>query len=155
MGKGKGLTPTMLVCRNKKAFHLYHIEEKIEAGLALTGSEVKSLRARNADLSDAYAAIKDGELFLHQAHIAEYKHAGYGGHEPKRTRKLLLHKSQIKRLRGKLVERGYTLIPISIYFKQGWAKVELGLAKGKKKFDRRKAIQEKDHRKAMRKERAY
>jgi SsrA-binding protein len=144
-----------IVCRNKKAFHLYNIEEKIEAGLALTGSEVKSLRARNADLSDAYAAIKDGELFLYQAHIAEYKHAGYGGHEPKRTRKLLLHKHQIRRLRGKLVERGYTLIPISIYFKEGWAKVELGLAKGKRKFDRRRAIQEKDHRKAMRKEKDY
>jgi SsrA-binding protein len=144
-----------IVCRNKKAFHLYNIEEKIEAGLALTGSEVKSLRARNADLSDAYAAIKDGELLLYQAHIAEYKHAGYGGHEPKRTRKLLLHKHQIRRLRGKLVERGYTLIPISIYFKEGWAKVELGLAKGKRKFDRRRAIQEKDHRKAMRKEKDY
>jgi SsrA-binding protein len=144
-----------IVCRNKKAFHLYKIEERIEAGLVLSGSEVKSLRARNADLSDAYAAIKEGELFLHKAHIAEYSHAGYGGHEPKRTRKLLLRKHEIRRLRGKLVERGYTLVPLSIYFKEGWAKIELGLAKGKRKFDRRKAIQDKDHRKAMRKERDY
>jgi SsrA-binding protein len=140
------------VCRNKKAFHLYAIEERIEAGLELAGSEVKSLRLRNADLSDAYAAIRDGEVFLFQAHIAEYKNAGYGGHEPKRARRLLLHRPEIRRLRGKLVERGFTLVPLAIYFKGGWAKVLLGLAKGKRKFDRRKAIQEKDMRRALRKE---
>lgn len=149
---GKKDEPGETVCRNKKAFHLYTIEEKFEAGLELAGSEVKSLRLRNADLSDAYAAVKDGEVFLFQAHIAEYKNAGYGGHEPKRVRKLLLRRQEIRRLRGKLVERGFTLVPLAIYFKGGWAKVLMGLAKGKRKFDRRKAIQEKDMRRALRKE---
>jgi len=149
---GKKDEPGETVCRNKKASYLYTIEERIEAGLELAGSEVKSLRQRNADLSDAYAAIRDDEVFLFKAHIAEYKNAGYRGHEPKRARKLLLNRQEIRRLRGKLVERGFTLVPLAIYFKNGWAKVLLGLAKGKRKFDRRKAIQEKDMRRAMRKE---
>ena len=140
------------VCRNKKATYLYAIEERIEAGIELAGSEVKSLRQRNADLSDAYAAIKDDELFLFQAHIAEYKNAGYRGHEPKRVRKLLMHRHEIRRPSGKLGERGFTLVPLAIYFKNGWAKLLLGLSKGKRKLDRRKAIQEKDMRRALRKE---
>lgn len=152
MGKKEEKSDQQVVCRNKKAAYLYHIQERIEAGIVLVGSEVKSLRAKNVDLSDAYAAIKEGEIFLYQAHIAEYKDAGYEGHNPKRLRKLLMHKHEIRKLRGKLVERGYTLIPLSIYFLSGKAKLLLGLAKGKRKFDRRKAIQERDMKRAMRRE---
>jgi SsrA-binding protein len=141
-----------VVAKNKKATYLYSIEERIEAGIVLQGSEVKSLRAKNVDISDAYAAVKEGEVFLFQAHIAEYKDAGYGGHNPKRARKLLLHAQEIRRLRVKLVERGFTLVPLSIYFRKGKAKLLLGLARGKKKFDRRRAIKEKDMKKAMRRE---
>jgi len=141
------------VCRNRKAGFLYDIQDRIEAGIVLVGTEVKSLRAHGGDISDAYAAIDGGELFLHQAHISEYKNAGYGGHLPKRTRKLLVHRQQIKRLTGKLVERGFTLVPLAIYFKNGKAKILLGLAKGKRKFDRRHAIQEKDMQRQMRRER--
>ena len=140
------------VCRNRKASYLYHIEEKVEAGIVLTGSEVKSLRRRNMDISDAYAAVKDGEVFLLQAHIAPYENAGYASHNPKRERKLLLHRMQIKRLRGKLAERGFTLVPMSIYFRKGKAKVLLGLAKGKRKYDRRKAIKDKDFKRELRRE---
>ena len=140
------------VCRNRKATYLYHIEERIEAGLVLAGSEVKSLRQRNADISDAYATVKEGEVFLLQAHIAPYENAGYASHNPKRERKLLLHRMQIKRLRGKLAERGFTLVPMSIYFRRGKAKVLLGLAKGKRKYDRRKAIKDKDMKRDLRQE---
>jgi len=153
MVKKKEEDPDVLVvCTNKKANFLFEIGEKIEAGIALLGSEVKSLRARNIDLSDAYAAIREGEVYLVQAHIGEYKNAGYGGHQPKRERKLLLRRQEIKRLTGKLVERGFTLVPLSLYFRRGKAKVLLGLARGRKKHDRRRQIQEKDQRRQMRKE---
>ena len=129
-----------VVCRNPKAQHDYEIEEKFEAGLVLMGSEVKSLRARRADLEGSYAGLESNELFLHGMHVAPYEQAGAFGHEPKRVRKLLVHKQEIKRLLGKLSLRGYTLVPLSVYFKQGRAKVELGLGRGKKRGDNREDV---------------
>jgi SsrA-binding protein len=129
-----------LVCRNPKAQHDYEIEERLEAGLVLIGSEVKSLRARRADIDGAYAALTNGELFLHNAHIAPYEQAGAFGHEPKRVRKLLVHRQEITRMIGKLQQRGYTLIPLQVYFKAGRAKVELGLGKGRTTGDRRQQL---------------
>lgn len=129
-----------VVCRNPKAKHDYEIEEKLEAGIVLQGSEVKSLRARRADLEGAYAGIESMELYLHGMHVAPYEQAGAFGHEPKRKRKLLAHKQEIKRLLGKLALRGYTLVPLSVYFKQGRAKVELGLGRGKKRGDHREDV---------------
>lgn len=132
------------MCRNRRATFLYHIESRVEAGIALMGSEVKSLRAGQADLSDAYAAFEEGELWLVSAHIAEYVNAGYMNHQPKRRRKLLLHRTELTRLHVKLAERGYTIVPVSIYFSSGKAKVELGLARGKRKVDRRETIRKRD-----------
>jgi SsrA-binding protein len=132
------------VCRNKRAHIHYAIDETFEAGIVLVGTEVKSLRAGQADLVDAYARIDRGELFLVGANIPLYKNAGTFGHEPRRTRKLLVHKAQIRRLQGKLTERGFTLVPLSIYWKEGRAKLELGLGKGKKHQDRRHALDKKE-----------
>jgi SsrA-binding protein len=129
-----------VIAKNKKAFFDYHIEDKVEAGLVLQGSEVKSLRDGQASLSDSYAMMKGGEAWLINSHIAPYGPASYANHEPKRMRKLLLHAAQIAKLQGKLKERGFTLIPTMLYFKRGRAKVELGLAKGKRKYDKRVAI---------------
>ena len=133
-----------IVAQNKKAFFLYHIEESIEAGLVLLGSEVKSLRDGRGSLSDSYAMIKDGEAFLLNSHIAHCPQASYMNHDPKRARKLLLHEQQLRRLTGKLKEKGFTLIPLKLYFKGGRAKVELGLARGKKHFDKREAIKKRE-----------
>lgn len=133
-----------VVCRNKRAHVHYAIDERFEAGIALVGSEVKSLRSGQADLVDAYARIERGELFLVGANIPVYKNAGMFGHEPRRTRKLLVHKTQIRRLQGRLTERGFTLVPLTIYWKNGRAKIELGLGKGKKHEDRRAALDKKD-----------
>jgi SsrA-binding protein len=138
--KGKVDGAEFLVCRNPKAQHDYEIEDKLEAGLVLMGSEVKSLRARRADLEGAYAALTNGELFLHAAHIAPYEQAGAFGHESKRVRKLLVHRQEITKMVGKLQQRGYTLVPLSLYFKQGRAKVELGLGKGRTQGDRRQQL---------------
>ncbi|OGP57389.1 MAG: SsrA-binding protein, partial [Deltaproteobacteria bacterium RBG_13_52_11b] len=124
-----------LICQNKKAWHNYSVEEKYEAGISLLGSEVKSLREGRANLGDSYGNIKNGEIFLVDAHISPYSHANQLNHDPLRTRKLLLHKKEIRRLIGKVQERGYTLIPLRLYFSDGRAKVELGLAKGKKLYD--------------------
>jgi SsrA-binding protein len=121
-----------VICTNRKAFHEYHIEEKFETGLVLTGTEVKSLREGRANLKESYAKVKDGEIFLVNAHITPYSCGNIYNHEPKRTRKLLMHKREIMRLIGKVKERGYTLIPLSLYFdKRNRAKMELALAKGK------------------------
>jgi SsrA-binding protein len=151
--KGKADGAEFLVCRNPKAQHDYEIEERLEAGLVLMGSEVKSLRARRADLEGAYAGLTNGELFLHAAHIAPYEQAGVFGHESKRVRKLLVHRQEITKMLGKLQQRGYTLVPLSLYFKNGRAKVELGLGKGRTKGDRRQqlksTIAEKEAREAM------
>ncbi len=133
-----------VVAQNKKASFQYFVEEKIEAGMVLTGSEVKSLRDGGASLSDSYATVKNDELFLLNCHIAPCQQASYMNHEPKRTRKLLLHKMQIRRLTGKLNEKGFTLIPLKLYFKGGRAKVELGLCKGKKAFDKRETIKKRE-----------
>ena len=134
----------VLVCSNPQATRRYEIEERIEAGMVLAGSEVKSMRQRRADLEGAYASIDHGELYLHKMHVAPYEQAGpYLGHEPKRSRKLLVRRREIERLHGKLALRGYTLVPIRVYFRDGWAKVELGLGKGKHKGDRREDIKRK------------
>lgn len=130
----------MLVCRNPKAEHNFEIEERLEAGLVLTGSEVKSLRAKHADLEGAYATIEDMQLYLLNMHIGPYRQAGRFGHEEKRKRKLLAHKQEIERLVGRIATRGYALVPVKVYFKSGRAKVELALGKGKKVHDRRESI---------------
>ena len=128
------------ICKNRRARFDYQIEETFEAGIALLGSEVKSLREGRANLVDSYARISDGEVFLMKAHIAPYEQANRENHDPVRPRKLLLHRSEIRRLTGKVHERGRTLIPLELYFERGRAKVELALARGKKRHDKREAI---------------
>jgi SsrA-binding protein len=131
----------LLICRNPKAAARYEIEETLEAGMILQGSEVKSLRQRRADLEGAYASVHQGELWLHKAHIAPYEQGGpHFNHEPKRSRKLLAHKREIERLSGKLATKGYSLVPLQLYFKNGHAKVQLGLGKGRKVHDDRETI---------------
>jgi len=131
------------VCVNRKARHDYFIEETYEAGLVLRGSEVKSLRDGKAHLKDSYARILKGEAFLLNAYISPYPAANQFNHEPDRTRKLLLHKQEIRRLTGRVKERGLTLIPLRLYFRDGKAKVELGLARGKKLYDKRETLRKK------------
>lgn len=131
-----------IVCVNRRARHDYFIEETYEAGLVLKGSEVKSLREGRANLKDSYARILKGEALLLNTHISPYPAAHQFNHEPTRTRKLLLHKKEINRLTGKVRERGLTLIPIRLYFKNGKAKVELGLARGKKFYDKRETLKQ-------------
>ena len=138
-----------LVCRNRKAYFEYHIDDLYEAGLVLKGTEVKSLRMGKANIEDAFARFRDGEIFLLNAHISPYPHASAENHEPTRPRKLLLHQREMKRLLGKLTERGYTLIPLKLYFKNEHAKVELGLAKGKKKFDKRETIRRREEQREL------
>ena len=132
-----------LICQNKKARHNYLIEDKYEAGIALLGTEVKSLREGRANLGDSYGKIKNGEVFLVDAHISPYSYANRFNHDPLRPRKLLLHKREIRRLIGKVQEKGFTLIPLRLYFSNGRAKVELGLGKGKKLFDKRETLKRK------------
>jgi SsrA-binding protein len=129
---------------NRKAFHDYEIIERFEAGIALIGTEVKSLRQGRASFKDSYAKVHNGELWVVNLHISPYDHGGYSNHEPLRQRKLLLHKNEIRRLIGKIEERGLTLIPLKIYFKNGRAKMELALARGKKIFDKRDDITKRD-----------
>ncbi|MGH2705453.1 MAG: SsrA-binding protein SmpB [Actinomycetota bacterium] len=133
-----------LIATNPKARHDYDILDSYEAGMALTGSEVKSLREGKASLREAFAIVRDGEVFLIGMHIPPYPQAGYAQHEPTRTRKLLLHKEEIQRLIGKTAERGLTLVPLRAYFSHGLAKVEIGLARGKKKYDRREDLKERE-----------
>ncbi|MEW6110380.1 MAG: SsrA-binding protein SmpB [Nitrospirota bacterium] len=133
-----------IVAQNRKAFHDYSIEETIEAGIILTGTEVKSLRDGKANLKDSYVIIKDSEAFLLNCHISPYTHGNIMNHDPVRTRKLLLHRKEISRLQGKSVQKGYSLIPLKIYFKGSHAKVEIGLAKGKKMYEKREAIKKKE-----------
>ena len=122
---------------NRQASHNYFLSDKFEAGLMLTGSEVKSIRAGRANLRDAYGLIKDGELWLLNAHIGEYENAGYAGHTPLRTRKMLVHKEELRKLIGKTQQKGLTLIPTRLYFRNGKVKCELALAKGKQLWDKR------------------
>jgi SsrA-binding protein len=133
-----------VVASNRKAYHDYSILDTYEAGLALTGTEVKSLRAGRASLVDAFAQEKSGEIYLYGLHIAEYAQGTWTNHEPRRTRKLLLHRVEIDRLLGKLKETGLTLVPLSLYFADGWAKVEIGLARGKKSYDKRQDLAKRD-----------
>jgi SsrA-binding protein len=137
-------TGRKLVAQNKKARHDYAIEEVYEAGVVLTGTEVKSLRAGRASLVDAYAAVKDGEVWLHNAHIPEYVLGTWTNHAPRRTRKLLLHRAEIAKLVGKTKESGLALVPLALYFKDGKAKVEIALARGKKAYDKRQALASRD-----------
>ena len=129
-----------IIAQNKKARHDYHIEDVYEAGLVLTGTEVKSLRAGRATLVDGFAEVEGGEAYLHGVHIPEYTQGTWTNHEPRRVRKLLMHRAEIDKLERRVNERGYTLIPLSLYFKDGRAKVELALARGKKSYDKRHAI---------------
>ena len=134
------------VATNRQASFRYHLLDKLEAGIQLTGSEVKSVRDGGVQLKDAYAALRDGEVWLHNMHIAPYKHAARDGHEPERPRKLLLHKHEIERLIGKTHERGLTIVPTRLYFKGPVAKVEIALARGKDVGDKRRDLKEKDAR---------
>ena len=129
-----------VVCRNRKARHLYHLEEEYEAGLVLSGTEVKSLRNGRASLPESYAQIRDGEVWLVGCHIDEYSQGNRHNHDPMRERKLLLGKKEIHRLQTKVNERGFTLVPLSIYFRDGWAKVKIALARGKKLYDKREDL---------------
>jgi SsrA-binding protein len=134
-----------IVCTNKKASHDYHIDEVIEAGMVLKGSEVKSLRAGKANLRDGYAKIQNGEVFLHNVHISPYSHATYDRQDPLRVRKLLLSKREIKKLIGKVKEKGIALIPLKIYFiTSGKAKLALGLARGKQLYDKRASLKKRE-----------
>ena len=138
MGRGK------LVAQNKKARHDYAIDETYEAGIVLTGTEVKSLRQGRASLVDAYAAVQDGELWMFGAHIPEYTEGTWNNHTPRRARKLLMHKAEIVKLTVKLKEGGLALVPLQLYFKDGHAKVELGLGKGRKSYDKRQVLAKRD-----------
>ena len=135
---------TKYVAQNKKARHDYHIENTYEAGIVLTGTEVKALRAGRASLVDGFAQVKDGEVWLHNVHIPEYSQGTWTNHAPRRVRKLLLRKDEIERLIGKTKEGGSTLVPLAIYFKDGYAKVEIALARGKKSYDKRQTLAERD-----------
>lgn len=139
-----------IICENRRARREYEIENTFEAGLMLAGTEVKSIRAGRANLQDAYANIKEGETYLYNLDIAPYENAAHFNHEPKRRRKLLLHRQEIDKLTIKIKERGYTLIPLDLHFKEGFVKVTLALAKGKKQYDNRQEILAKQERREMR-----
>ncbi|MCL4536687.1 MAG: SsrA-binding protein SmpB [Nitrospirae bacterium] len=140
-----------IVCQNRKAYHDYSIEETVEAGIQLLGTEVKSLRDGKANLKDSYVLIKDSEVILLNCHISPYSHGNIMNHDPLRTRKLLLHRKEIERLRGKMQQKGYTLIPLKIYFKGPYAKVEIGLAKGKRQYEKRETVKEREAKRAIEK----
>lgn len=133
-----------VIASNRRARHEYAIEDVVEAGLVLTGTEVKSLRAGRATLTDGYGEITDSEAWLHGVHIPEYTQGTWTNHEPRRTRKLLLHRKEIDRLASSIKERGLTLVPLSLYFKDGRAKIELGLARGKRTYDKRHELAKRD-----------
>jgi len=140
---------TKTVATNRKAYHDYFIEDTFEAGIALTGTEIKSVRAGQVNLRDSFAIIKEGEVWLLNAHIATYRGASYFNHDPRRPRKLLLHRYEINRLIGKVQEKGLTLVPLRMYLKNNLAKVEIGLARGKKQFDKRAALRERESRREV------
>ncbi len=138
-----------IISKNRKAWHNYHIEDEFEAGMVLKGTEVKSLRLGRVNLKDAYARIKNGEVFVYQMHISPYPFAHYDNHDPLRPRKLLLHKREIKRLYGKVNEKGSALVPLKVYFKKGKIKISLALGTGKRKYDKREAIRRRDEQREM------
>jgi SsrA-binding protein len=137
------------VATNRQASHRFHLLDRMEAGVVLTGTEVKSLREGKAQLKDAYATVDDGEVWLHHVHIPPYKPAARDNHPPERPRKLLLHRREIERLTGRVRERGLTLVPTRIYFRNGRAKVELAVAQGKDRFDKRAAIRDREVKRDM------
>lgn len=134
---------------NRKARYEYHILETFEAGIELTGTEVKSLRAGKANIQDGYARVENGELLLYNMHISPYDQGNRFNHEPKRPRRLLMHKQEIMKLLGKVREKGFSLVPLKVYFRHGWAKVEIALARGKKLYDRREDVAERDAKRDM------
>ena len=138
-----------IVCQNRKAYHDYFIEETLEAGISLLGTEVKSLREGKANLIDSYVLIKGKEALLLNCHISPYSHGNIINHEPLRTRKLLLRRKEIEGLMWKSLQKGYTLIPLKIYFKDSYAKVEIGVAKGKRLYEKREKIKEREAKKAI------
>lgn len=146
MAKEKGIRP---IAENRKARHEYHIKDVYEAGLVLVGTEVKSLRAGKVNIKDAYAVVRDGEVWVYNMHISPYDKGNQFNHDPLRPKKLLLHRSQINRLLGIQKQSGFTLIPLKVYFKNGLAKMELAVAVGKKLYDKRQDIAERDARRAM------
>lgn len=138
-----------VVTTNRKAFYDYHILDRFEAGIELVGSEVKSLREGKANLKDSYARVVKGEVYLIGCHIGPYSHTSYDSHEPYRDRRLLLNKREIKKLDRSVTVKNHTIIPLKMYFKKGWAKVEVALAKGKRSYDKRASIAEKDRKRAL------
>lgn len=132
------------IAENRKALHDYHIIETFEAGLVLLGTEVKAIREGRVNLRDSFARVENGEVFVYNVHIASYSHRGYADHDPVRKRKLLLHASEIRKLTGKTVERGLTLVPLRLYFKKGRVKMAISLARGKKEYDRRETIKRRE-----------
>jgi len=137
------------VARNRKAFHDYYIDEKVEAGMVLVGTEVKSLRDGKANLRDSYVIVREGEAFILNCHISPYSHGNMQNHEPTRTRKLLMKKREIEKMAAKVSQKGMSLIPLRIYFKGSNAKVEVGLARGKKFFEKREVIKERESKKEI------
>ncbi len=133
-----------VIAENRKAHHDYHLLETFEAGIVLVGTEVKAIREGRVNLRDSFGRVEDGEVFVHNMHISAYSHRGYSDHEATRRRKLLLHKTEIRKLIGKTVERGMTLVPVRMYFKNGRVKVAISLAKGKKEYDRRETIKRRE-----------
>jgi SsrA-binding protein len=140
------------VVTNRKALHNYFIIDRFEAGIALKGTEVKSLRQGSANLQDGFAEIREGEVWLTGMHISPFEKGNINNHDPKRTRKLLMHRQEIRRLMGKVAEKGLTLIPLRVYFKKNIVKIELGLARGKKAYDKREAIAKRDAERQLRRE---
>jgi SsrA-binding protein len=132
------------IAENRKAFHDYHMLETFEAGIVLLGTEVKSIREGRVNLRDSFARVEDGEVFLYNVNISPYSHRGYADHEPLRRRKLLLHRDEIRKLIGKTVEKGMTLVPVRLYYKNGRVKVAVSLAKGKKDYDKRETIKRRE-----------
>ncbi|WP_374721490.1 SsrA-binding protein SmpB [Peribacillus tepidiphilus] len=149
MPKGEGKQ----IAQNKKAYHDYFIEETYEAGIVLQGTEIKSIRAGRVNLKDSYARIHKGEIFLYNMHISPYEQGNRYNHDPLRTRKLLLHRREINKLIGETKEQGYTLVPLKVYLKNGFAKVLIGLAKGKKQYDKREDLKKKEAKREI--ERAF
>ncbi len=137
------------LARNRRAFHEYHVEEKLEVGIVLQGTEVKSMRRGKFSFADAYGRVKNGELWLIGLHIAEYTHGNLFNHDPTRSRKLLCHAEEIDRLRRRVEEKGFTLVPLEFYLKQGLIKLELGVCRGKKLYDKRESLKAKDQKREM------
>ena len=149
MGKEKG---SRLIANNKRAYHDYFIEEKYEAGISLHGTEVKSLRMGKCSIKESFLRIENGELFIYGMHVSPYEKGNIFNKDPLRVKKLLMHKSEIHKLQGKIAEKGYTLVPLQVYLKGGLVKVEIGLARGKKLYDKRQDIAKKDQRREAQRE---